>query len=87
MNSKYIRLSELVSLHHPKDKRSRFYKFWESFYEIPERVQAFSLIEKELSALDGKSWCFLKDEAKGYCFLKLIGCSDIRFIPEQPKII
>jgi ribosome-binding factor A len=108
MNSKYIRLSELVSLHHPEDKRSRFYKFWESFYEIPERVQAFSLIEKELSALDDKSWCFLKDEAKelcvksderrgwnqlfeklneakGYCFLKLIGCSDIRFIPRATK--
>ena len=108
MNSEYIRLSELVSLHHPEDKGSRFYNFWETFYEIPERVQAFSLIEKELSALDDKSWCFLRDEAKklcvksderrgwnqlfeklnetkGYCFLKLIGCSDIRFIPRATK--
>ena len=108
MNDKYIRLSELVSLHHPSDKSSRFYKFWETFYEIPERVQAFSIIENELSALDGICWRFLKEEvktlcvksherrgwnqlfeklneAKGYCFLKLIGYSDIRFIPRETK--
>lgn len=108
MNSKYIRLSELVSLHPPEEKRSRFYKFWESFYEEPERVRAFSLIEKEFSALDDNSWRFLKDEAKelciksderrgwtqlfeklneakGYCFLKSIGGSDIRFITRATK--
>ena len=108
MNSQYSRLSELVSLHPADDKRSRFYNFWKTFNEIPERVQAFSLIEEELSMLDAISWCFLKDEAmklcvksderrgwnqlfeklneaKGYCFLKLIGCSDIEFIPRATK--
>src|ERR1019366_3181133 len=108
MDSKYIRLSELVSLHPPDDKSSRFYNFWETFYEIPGRVQAFSLIENELLALDDVSWSFLKaeanklcvksderrgwnqlfeklNEAKGYCFLKLMGCSDIRFIPRVTK--
>lgn len=108
MNSEYIRLSELVSLHNPDNKSSRFYNFWETFYELPERAQAFSLIENELSVLDDISWCFLKEEAKklcvksddkrgwnqlfeklneakGYCFLKLIGCSDIRFIPRETR--
>ena len=108
MDSKYIRLNELVSLHPPDDKSSRFYNFWETFYEIPERVQAFLLIENELSALDDISWRFLKEEAKtlcvklderrgwnqlfeklneakGFCFLKLMGCTDIRFIPRETK--
>ena len=108
MKSKYIRLNELVSLHPPDDKSSRFYNFWGNFYESPGRVQAFSLIEKELSALDDISWSFLKNEAKnlcvksderrgsnqlfeklneakGYCFLKSISCSDIRFIPRETK--
>jgi len=105
---KYIRLSELVSLHHPDDENSYFYNFWETFYESPERVRAFLLIEKELSTLNDISWCFLKEEAKkfcvkpderrgwnqlfeklneakGYCFLKLKGCSRIRFIPRANK--
>jgi hypothetical protein len=112
MNNQYIRLSELVSLHPADDPKSRFYNFWKTFDDIPERVQkrvqAFSLIEKELSALDAKSWSDLKDEvkkfciiksddrgwnqlfeklneAKGYCFLKSIGCSDIKFIPRATK--
>lgn len=108
MKSAFTRLNELAYLHRPEDERSRFFRFWESFYEIPERVQEFSLIENELSELDHKSWYFLKDEArelcvksderrgwnqlfeklneaKGYCFLKLIGCSDIQFIPRATK--
>lgn len=67
MDRKYIRLSELVSLHHPDDKSSRFYNFWETFYESPGRVQAFSIIENELSELDDISWRFLKNEAKKLC--------------------
>ncbi len=113
MNNQYIRLNELVSLHSSDNKdyqKSRFYNFWETFYEITEqRVQAFSLIEKELSALDAKSWSDLKDEAKkfciiksddrgwnqlfeklneakGYCFLKSIGCSDIEFIATKNNV-
>ena len=108
MDSKYIRLSELVSLHHPDDESSRFYNFWETFYEKTGRVQAFSLIENELSALDDISWNFLKaeaktlcvksderrgwnqlfdklNEAKGYCFLKLMGCTNISFIHRETK--
>jgi len=108
MNSAYIRLKELVSLHPAEDERSRFSNFWESFCEIPERVQAFTLIENELSELDNESWNSLKDEvkelciksderrgwnqlfeklneAKGYCFLKSIRCSNIRFIPRAKK--
>lgn len=108
MNSKYIRLSELVSLHPLDDESSRFYKFWETFYEKPGRVQAFSLIENELSALDDMSWSLLKaeakplcvksderrgwnqlfeklNEAKGYCFLKEMGCTNISFIPRETK--
>lgn len=107
-NSKYIRLSELASLHPLDDKNSRFYNFWETFYDNPGRVQAFSLIENELSALDDSSWNFLKaeaktlcvksderrgwsqlfeklNEAKGYCFLKLMGCTNISFIHRETK--
>ena len=107
MNNSYIRVNELVSCH-PNDKGSRFYNFWEVFYEIPERVQAFKLIEEELSQLDDESWFFLKNEAcklcitsdtnrgwsqlfdklneaKGYCFLKSMGCVNIRFIPRAEK--
>jgi len=111
MNSKYPRLSELESLHSPEDNRSHFYISEEKLndpLEGPSRVKAFTLIEKELSALDDKSWAFLineakplciksngergrnqlfekLNEAKGYCFLKSIGCSSIRFIPRAEQ--
>lgn len=104
MNHNFERINELVSLHSPDDERSRFYKFWESFSDIPERVKAFKAIENELLSLDEQAWLFLKNEAKdlilksndqrgwnqlfeklneakGYCFLKTIGCIDISFIP------
>ena len=100
-------MNELVSCH-PNDNSSRFYNFWEAFYEIPERVQAFTLIEEELSQLYDESWSLLKNEAcklcitsdtnrgwsqlfdklneaKGYCFLKSMGCVNIRFIPRAKK--
>jgi hypothetical protein len=64
MNHNFERLNELVSLYPPGDERSRFYKFWESFFDIPERVKAFTVIENELSSLDNQAWSFLKNEAK-----------------------
>lgn len=104
----FERINELVSLHHPDDVRSRFYRFWESFFDIPERAKAFTAIENELSSLEEQAWFFLKNEAKdliiksncqrgwnqlfeklneakGYCFLKSIGCIDISFIPRATK--
>jgi len=56
MHSSFIRLKEIISLHPTEDKKSRFHCFWKGFYEIPERVEAFNIIEKGLSELDIESW-------------------------------
>jgi len=107
MNSKYFRLSELISLYPQENNNARFYEFLKgSCEDNPDRVKAFSLIEQDLSELDDKSWFFLKNEtknlcvkkdknrghsklfdrlneARGYCFLKKLGCSNIKFITTE----
>ncbi len=107
MKYKFPKLFELSNFY-LGDERSYFHNFWDKFEEEPERVDAFTLVEGELQALDHESWTILRDEAKelciksqggrgwsqlfeklneakGYCFLKNLGCSNVRFIQRAKK--